>query len=104
VFRSVRALVASYIDEYVDATGSIEGYGVFDLRSVPNIDWRFSKRNLWALERALTQLKHRPIRISHRRISCMRARYLAYREAHGGKKPLFYRSRRHWTEVPREFL
>jgi hypothetical protein len=104
VYRTVRALVASYIDEYVDATGSIEGYGVFDLRSVPRIDWRFSKRNLWALERVLTRLKHRPVRTSRRRIKRMRARYLAYREAHGGKKPLFYRSRRNWKEIPREFL
>jgi hypothetical protein len=104
VFRTVRALVASYIDEYVDATGSIEGYAVFDLRSVPRIDWRFSKRNLWALERALTKLKHRPVKTSRKRIRRMRARYLAYRAAHGGRKPLFYRGRRNWTELPREFL
>lgn len=104
VYRTVRALVASYIDEYVDATGSIEGYAVFDLRSVPHIDWRFSKRNLWALERALTEIKHRRVKTSRRRIRRMRARYLAYRAAHGGKKPLFYRSRRNWTEIPREFL
>jgi hypothetical protein len=32
-----------------------------------------------------------------------RARYLAYREAHG-TKPLFYRGREKWTEIPKEFL
>jgi hypothetical protein len=34
----------------------------------------------------------------------MRTRYLAYRAAHDGRKPLFYRGRRNWTEIPREFL
>ena len=104
VFRTLRALVASYLDEYIDATGRIEGYGRVDLRRFANIDWRFSKRNLWTLERALIKLRHTRIKMPRARVRKMRALYLAYRVAHGGKKPLFYRGRKNWTEIPREFL
>ena len=80
VFRSVRALAMSYIDEYVDATGCIEGFAHIDLRRFPKIDWRFSKKNLWALERALIDLRHTRIKVPRARIRKMRALYLAYRE------------------------
>jgi hypothetical protein len=103
-FRSVRALAMSYIDEYVDATGCIEGYAYVDLRKLPGINWRFSEKNLWRLQQALIDLPHKRIRVPRRRLKRMRSKYLAYREAHGGKKPLFYRGRKNWTELPREFL
>jgi len=102
VFRSVRALAMSYIDEYVDATGSVEAYARYDLREL-GVDWRFSKRNLWALERALTNLKHNRIKVSPTRLQNMRARYLAYREKYD-RKPLFYRGRKNWSEIPQEYL
>jgi hypothetical protein len=103
VFRSLRALVASYFDEYVDATGCIEGFAYIDLRRLGAIDWRFSKKNIWALERALIKLRHKRIAMPRARVRHMRTRYLAYREARG-KKPLFYRGREKWTEIPEEFL
>jgi hypothetical protein len=103
VFRSLQALVASYIDEYVDATGSIEGFGTFDLRTIAS-DWRFAKRNLWAIERALIKTPHRRIKVSKQRVRDMRKRYLAYRATHNDKKPLFYRTRKYWTEIPKQFL
>ena len=103
-FRSVRALVASYIDEYVDATGSIDGFAHLDLRTLNRVDWRFSGKNLWAIERALTKLPHRRIKVRRARIRKMRALYLAYRAAHRDKKPLFYPTRKYWTEIPLEFL
>jgi hypothetical protein len=103
LFRSVRALAASYIDAYVDATGSVTGYGLFDLRSSGNYDWRFAPRNMWALEQMLIDVPHRRIKVPRKRVRRMRKRYLAYREKHG-KKPLFYRGRAKWTPIPREFL
>lgn len=103
VFRSVRALAMSYFDEYVDATACVEAYGHVDLRKL-NIDWRFSKRNLWAIERALIKLPHRRIKVPRERLQRMRARYAAYLAKHGGKKPLFYAGRKTWSEVPPEFL
>jgi hypothetical protein len=104
MFRSVRELAMSYFDEYVDATGCVEGYGHVDLRKLGAIDWRFSKKNLWAFERALIKLPHRRIKVPRKRMLRMRTRYLAYLAKHGGKKPLFYAGRKKWSEVPKEYL
>ncbi len=103
VFRSLRALTMSYFDAYIDPTGEIEGFARFDLRQLGRYDWRFSKKNMWAVERVLIDLPHRRIRMPRKRVKRMRARYLAYREQYG-RKPLFYRGRQNWTDIPREFL
>jgi hypothetical protein len=103
VFASPRALAMSYFDAYIDLTGAITGYAVVDLRQLGNYDWRFAARNMWAVERFLIDIAHRPIRAPRRRIARMRARYRAYLARHR-KKPLFYRGREKWTEIPREFL
>jgi hypothetical protein len=42
VFRTLRALVMSYVDPYVDGSGRITGYGVLDLRTLQKCDWRLS--------------------------------------------------------------
>lgn len=103
VFKSLRALAMSYFDEYVDATGCIEGYASYDLNKLGRYDWRFARRNMWALERALIDVPHHRVRFSETYVDRMRARYLAYREKYG-KKPLFYKGRRRWTPIPSEFL
>jgi hypothetical protein len=103
VFRTPRALALSYFDPYIDATGCITGYAVVDLRKFEAYDWRFAPRNMWAIERFLVDIPHRRIRSSRRRVRAMRKRYLDYR-ARYGKKPLFYRGRDTWTEIPAEFL
>jgi hypothetical protein len=103
VFRTLRALTLSYFDEYVDATGSITGYGRFDLRQLGDKeDWRFSPKNLLGVERALIRTKHARIAPRLARVRRLRARYLAYLETHK-KKPLFYRGRKNWTEIPGSF-
>jgi hypothetical protein len=104
VFRSLRALAMSYFDAYIDPTGCIEGYALFDLRTLGRYDWRFARKNMWKVERALIDVPHRRIKVPRRRVKRMRERYVAYREIHGGRKPLFYRGREAWTEIPREFL
>jgi hypothetical protein len=103
VFASARALAMSYFDAYIDLTGAITGYAVVDLRQLGNYDWRFAARNMWAVERFLIDIRHRPIKAPRRRIHRMRARYKAYLARHR-KKPLFYRGREKWTEIPSEFL
>jgi hypothetical protein len=103
VFRTLRALTMSYFDAYIDATGCIEGYASFDLKELGRYDWRFARRNMWAVERVLIDVPHRRIKSSRKRVKRMRARYLAYREKYG-KKPLFYSGRKTWTEIPKEFL
>src|SRR5215475_491217 len=53
VFRSIRELVLSYVEPYVDATGRICGYGVSDLNELTKSNWRTSDRNVWIIEKAL---------------------------------------------------
>jgi hypothetical protein len=103
LFRSPRALAMSYFDPYIDFTGCIEGYAVFDLRDMGEYDWRLSARNVWAVERALLRCPHRPVVARRKRIRRYRSKYREYL-AQYDKKPLFYRGRDKWTEIPQEFL
>jgi hypothetical protein len=103
VFRSIRDLALSYFDPYIDPTGCLEGYALVDLRRLGAYDWRRARKNMWTVERFLIKTRHVPIRFSRQRVRRMLARYLAYRGKYG-KKPLFYRGRDKWTEIPAEFL
>lgn len=104
VFATPRALALSYVDPYVDFTGRVTGYTVVDARSLMgSYDWRLSNGNVWKVERALLEAPHRRIRSSDRRIDALRARYRAYRAAHGRKPHEYYRGRETWSELPAEF-
>ena len=103
VFRSPRALAESYFDPYIDYTGRVKGYSVTHLRVMGSYDWRFSRRNVWAVERMLLDVPHRKIRRSLKRVRREREKYRAYLAKHK-KKPLYYRGRKKWTEIPKEFL
>ena len=102
-FGTARALALSYVDPYVDKTGRVTGYAVVDLNVLGAYDWRLSERNIWKVERLLLDWPHHPIRSSDRRIDRLRARYFAFIRAFPGRKPLYYRGRERWTELPREF-
>jgi len=103
VFRSPRALAESYFDPYIDYTGRVKGYSVTHMRVMGSYDWRFSRRNVWAVERMLLDVPHRKIRRSLKRVRREREKYRAYLAKHK-KKPLHYRGRKKWTEIPKEFL
>jgi hypothetical protein len=103
VFRSPRALAESYCDPYIDYTGRVKGYSVVDLKVMGAYDWRFSKRNVWAVEHMLLELPSRKIRRSLKRVRRERQRYRDYLAKHK-KKPLYYRGREKWTPIPKEFL
>jgi hypothetical protein len=103
VFASARALAMSYFDPYIDFTGRIIGFAVFDLRRMAKYDWRLSRRNVWAVEQALLRYPHQAIAGSGQRVRRFRARYRAHMAEHK-KKPLFYSGREKWTPIPREFL
>jgi hypothetical protein len=68
VYRSIRDLVESYFDPYVDGTGRITGYGTANLDELVRVDWRLAEHDVRAVERAL-------IRMPHRRIVMPEARY-----------------------------
>ncbi len=104
VFATARALALSYVEGYVDFTGAITAYAVVDLRdAVGAYDWRLSGKNVWKVENVLLEWPHRRIRTSRNRIGQLRARYRAFRTAHGYKPWKYYRGRERWTELPEEF-
>jgi hypothetical protein len=96
VFRTLRDLVMSYVDPYVDGSGRITGYGVFDLRRMGRYDWRLSLNNMWAVERALVKFLHRRLKTSDRRFKKMLARYKAFRQKHPDRPAVFYSNRHQW--------
>jgi hypothetical protein len=104
VFATPRALALSYVDPYVDLTGRVKGYAVVDLRVLTTYDWRLAPTNVWKVERMLLDFPHRRIVTSDVRFRKLRARYRKYREQNNGRKPLYYRGRERWTEIPEEFL
>ena len=103
VFRSPRALAESYFDPYIDYTGRVKGYSVTHMRVMGSYDWRFSRRNVWAVERMLLDVPHRKIKRSLKRVRREREKYRAYLAKHK-KKPLYYRGREKWKEIPTGFL
>jgi len=103
VFRTPRALALSYVDPYVDFTGRVTGYAVVDLNRMGDYNWRTADTNVWIVERMLLDYPHRRIATSDRRFKWLKKRYRAFREEHGGKKPLYYRGRERWTPIPEEF-
>jgi len=103
VFRSLRALAESYFDPYIDYTGMITGYSVVSLDVMGNYDWRLARRNVWTVEKMLLKLPHRKIRRSRKRVRREREKYRAYLHKHN-RKPLYYRGRDKWSEIPQHFL
>jgi hypothetical protein len=104
VFRTPRALAASYLDAYVDYTGRVTGFAVVDLRTVMGTyDWRHATGNVWKVERVLLDYPHQRLVMSDRRYASLLARYKAYRAAHDGRKPVYYDGRKNWTPLPAEF-
>jgi len=95
LFRSLRDLVYSYVDPYVDLTGRINGYGMLDLRTL-NLDWRLSPRNVWAVEQALIRMRHRSLKTSDERYYRWHERYLRYKKRFPGRRPAFYPDRHRW--------
>lgn len=95
VFRSVRDLVSSYVDPYVDMTGRIRGYGTLDLTAL-RADWRLSTRNAWSVEQALIDMPHRPLRTSDDRYRRWHERYKAYKARYPDRRPVYYPGRHRW--------
>jgi len=96
VFRTVRSLVMSYVDPYVDGSGRIIGYGVLDLRTLRRTDWRLSSRNVWAVERALIAMPHKKLVTSGRRYQAMLRRFRVFRQKHPEGPVTFYSNRHLW--------
>lgn len=91
-FRTIRALVYSYVDPYVDGSGRIVGYGVGHLDELVRGDWRLGERNVWEVERALYRLPHTRLRTSEDRYERMLRRFLAFKRSGRAATPAALRS------------
>jgi len=96
VFRTLRSLAMSYVDPYVDNTARVTGYGVLDLRTIPDCDWRLSRRNVWVVERRLIEMPHWKLKTSDRRHQVMLQRYRAFRRKHPEGPVTFYERQDQW--------
>ena len=97
VFRTLRKLVDSYFDPFVDRTGRIVQYGVGNLEDLGDYPWRLSARNVWKVERYFIDMAHRPFPGSDRRYRTWHERYLAYKQRFPGRKPLYYPGKATWA-------
>jgi len=104
VFATAEALARSYMDPYVDLTGRVTGFAVVNIAELMgDYEWRLADTNVWKVERVLLDHPHRPLSSSDERVRRLRKRYRAFRAAHPGRKPVFYRGRARWTPLPEEF-
>lgn len=96
VFRSIRDLVWSYFDPYVDFTGRIKGYGVTSLYNLGNYDWRFSPRKMTKIEDHLRAMPHKRLQSSDKRYEKLLDRYHKYKKRYPDRSPSYYSSRSQW--------
>jgi hypothetical protein len=96
VFRTPRALAASYLDPYVDLTGRVVGFAVADLRELGAYDWRLSERNVWKVERWLIDYPHRRLGMSDARHRRLVERFKAFKARHPDGEPTYFAGKQAW--------
>ena len=96
VFRSLRDLVWSYFDPYIDMTGRIKGYGLTNLYQLGNYDWRFNSRNMHRIEDHLRAIPHKKLKSSDRRYDYWHERYKIYKKRFPDRSPSYYDNRHQW--------
>ncbi len=73
LYRSIRDLVYSYVDPFVDLTGHV-----------------------WAVEQTLIRMPHRRLHTSDARYGWWHERYVRYKTRHPDGRPKFYPTRHRW--------
>ena len=96
IFRSLRDLVWSYFDPYVDMTGRIKGYGLTSLYDLDKYDWRFSSKNMHKIEDHLRAIPHKKLKSSNFRYVYWHRRYQQYKKRFPDRSPSYYRNRHQW--------
>jgi hypothetical protein len=96
LFRSLRDLVWSYFDPYIDMTGRIKGYGLTSLYELGNYDWRFNLRDMHKIEDHLRAIPHNKLKSSDRRYNYWHERYQKYKNRFPDRSPSYYPNRTEW--------
>ena len=84
-------------------TGCVTGYAVVDLQGDGRTTGGSHAATSGRSRTCCSKLPHCKIKRSRARVRRERQRYRAYLAKHN-KKPLYYRGREKWTEIPKEFL
>lgn len=96
LFRSLRDLVWSYFEPYVDFTGRIKGYGLANLYDLGDYDWRFSPRRMIRIENHLREMSHKKLKSSDERYERLLARYHRFKKRFPDKSAGYYENRWQW--------
>lgn len=96
IFRSLRDLVWSYFDPYIDYTGRIIGYGLGSLYDLGSYDWRFSGKNMHKIEDYLRGIPHRPLKSSDKRYEFFAEKYRRFKKRFPDKSPKYFANRGDW--------
>lgn len=104
VFRTLDALVRSYVAPFIDQTGRVKAYGVLDLRTLPTGAWRLAAGNVPHVEQALRDLRHKSFPTPEAEYRKWKARFDRWWEANGRPDhawPDFYPGKAAWTAPKR---
>ena len=82
VFKTVRSLVGSYMDPYVDGEGRLKGFAVMPIDDLVRTDWRLGTTNAWAVEQALITWPHQVVRMGDTRYQRALRRYQRLKSVH----------------------
>jgi len=96
LFRTVRDLVMSYVEPYIDKSGRITGYAATSLDELGSYDWRFSVKNVWQVERHLQDIPHRAIHVGQARYQRALRRYLKFHAQHPDCSPDYFAGQHAW--------
>ena len=97
VYRNIHSLALSYAAPFIDQTGHLKGYGLYDLKHLRG-NWRLATTNVWFVERALIKNRHHRIRLSRRFYRYWHRRYLAFKRSHPHDRPAYYPNRSKWLK------
>jgi hypothetical protein len=96
LFRSLRDLVWSYFDPYVDFTGRIKGYGLANLNDLGDYDWRFSPRRMIKIENYLREMPHKNLKSSDERYKNLLERYHRFKKRFPDRSASYYENKPQW--------
>lgn len=95
-FRSIEALVKSYVIPYIDDQSKLTAWGVLDLRTLKDQRWRKATTSVWYVERALQRMRHRQLRTSPDLIRRWRRRYSRFKKIHPDCQPDYFPQQKFW--------
>jgi hypothetical protein len=96
VFKTVRDIVDSYFNPFIDHTGRITAFGIGTLEELGSYDWRLSDTNVWRVEKYFNEIPHTKFASSDERFELWHDKYEAFKKRHPDWRPTYFNDRRKW--------